>query len=831
MGTRTIRQVARKSSPKRLATAPSFEITEAKLSRPPLRPGIVRRTGLVERLRASRSASVVAITAPAGYGKTTLLAEWAERDPRPFAWVSLDEADDDPVVFLGHVAVALDRAGGIGRQVFEAIASSTGATQGRILSRLGSALSARTQPFVLVLDDLDRLSEPVVMDAVATIAGYVPEGSLMALAARAVPNIGLPRLRADGRLVEVGVDDLVLGPTEAQRLLRGAGVRTTRSEAVELADATEGWPVGLYLAALSLQEQRRSTLPPIRFDGHDRFVVDYVRSEVLGRLSRERQRFLTRTSILDHLNGPLCDAVLGRSGSARTLESIERQNLLLVPLDRQREWYRYNNLFRDVLRAELARREPEVIQELHGKAADRFEELGRLEDALVHAHASGDEDRAAELLQRVGLAFYRVGRIATLRRWLDLLGEDVIARNGGLALMAAWIAALGGDPVAADRWASAADRLPLTGPSLLGSASLRSSAAMVHATMSRGGADAMHRAAQLAVREESESSQFRASALTYLGLATLIRGDEPAADVLFAEASEVGLRIGGMTAASLALAERSLIATSQGDRAAADEYAQRARAVVHDAHLHEHITTGPVHAASALVALRAGDQEQARVELSSAQRLRPILTWGFPTISVQTRLELARVHVGLSDAPGARTLLAEVDEILTHRTSASLPSRRRNSESTWGRCSPGPRPDPPRSPLPSSGSSLSCRRICRSERSALASTSRRTPSRPRRSPSIASSGSPRDRMPFRPPVSSASSRRNEPSAFIRSGRCPPSANRVEWVASRFVRHADPEGATGRGQARGRASMDGPQRRAIHREGPLGAAGRHRHVRP
>ena len=282
---------------------------------------------------------------------------------------------------------------------------------------------------MLVLDDLDRLSEPVVMDAVATIAGYVPEGSLMALAARAVPNIGLPRLRADGRLVEVGVDDLVLGPTEAQRLLRAAGVRTT--EAMELADATEGWPVGLYLAALSLQEQRRSTLPPIRFDGHDRFVVDYVRSGGARASVCERQRFLTRTSILDHLNGPLCDAVLGRSGSARTLESIERQNLLLVPLDRQRQWCRYNNLFRDVLRAELARREPEVIQELHGKAADRFEELGRLEDALVHAHASGDEDRAAELLQRVGLAFYQVGRIATLRRWLDLLGEDVIARNGG----------------------------------------------------------------------------------------------------------------------------------------------------------------------------------------------------------------------------------------------------------------------------------------------------------------------------------------------------------------------------------------------------------------
>ena len=261
----------------------------------------------------------------------------------------------------------------------------------------------------------------------------------------------------------------------------------------------------------------------------------------------------------------------------------------------------------------------------------------------------------------------------------------------------------------------------------------------------------MHRAAQLAVREESESSQFRASALTYLGLATLIRGDEPAADVLFAEASEVGLRIGGMTAASLALAERSLIATSQGDRAAADEYAQQARAVVHDAHLHEHIyragACGIGSRGSASGRPGAGSRRAVRRPTTPADP-----HWGFPTISVQTRLELARVHVGLSDAPGARTLLAEVDEILNHRPDLGvLTEQAAELRKHVGSVQSGARPDPPRSPLPSSGSSLSCRRICRSERSALASTSRRTPSRPRRSPSIASSGSPRDRMPYRPP--------------------------------------------------------------------------------
>jgi LuxR family transcriptional regulator, maltose regulon positive regulatory protein len=666
MGGGAVREAARKRAPEPgAAMSPAFGVTEAKLFRPPVRPGIVRRNALVQRLRNAETASVVAITAPAGYGKTTLLAEWAERDRRPFAWVSVDEADGDPVVFLGHVAVALDRIEPLEPHVLESIASPAGANSARVLSRLSSALVTRTRPFVLVLDDVDRLGDQ--LDAVSSIADHVPKGSVLALAARAVPDVGLPRLRADGRLIEVGIEDLALRPLQAYRLLRGAGVRTTKDEAAELADATEGWPVGLYLAALSLQEQRRSTLPPIRFTGDDRFVVDYVRSEVLGPLSRERQRFLTRTSILDRLNGSVCDAVMQRSGSARTLESIERQNLLLVPLDRQREWYRYHNLFRDVLRAELARREPDAIPDLHRRAADRFEEAGMLEEAFVHAHASGDGDRAASLLQRVGLAAYRVGRIASLRRWLDLLGEDAIARNNGLALMAAWIAALGGDPVAAERWAAAVDDVGLAGPSLHGTASLRSTEAMVHATMSLGGVDAMVRAAEVAVREETGVSPYRAAALGLLGLATMIRGDDDVADSLFADASEVGIRIGGMPVASLALAERSLIATSRGEGAAAEDLAERARFVVLEAHLDQHITTGPVHAASARAALRAGDHDGARAELAAAHRLRPILTWAFPSIAVQTRLELARVHVGLSDVPGARTLLAEVDEILAHR--------------------------------------------------------------------------------------------------------------------------------------------------------------------
>ena len=232
--------------------------------------------------------------------------------------------------------------------------------------------------------------------------------------------------------------------------------------------------------------------------------------------------------------------------------------------------------------------------------------------------------------------------------------------------MASLIAALGGDPVAAERWSDAADAVRIDGPSLHGTASLRSSEAMVHAIMSRGGPDAMFRAAEVAVREETSTSPFRAAAFGLLGLATMIRGDDEVADSLFAEASQVGLRIGGMPIASLALAERSLIATSRSEDDAADDLAERAhrraRCAPRRAH-HDRAGArglGPCGPAG-------GRSRRARAELAAAHRLRPILTRAFPTIAVQTRLELARVHVGLSDVPGARTLLAEVDEILAHR--------------------------------------------------------------------------------------------------------------------------------------------------------------------
>lgn len=644
-----------------------FEITESKLQPPPMRPGMVTRRDVVDRLRASRQASVVAVSAPPGYGKTSLLAEWAEHERRPFAWVSIDEADDDPLVLLTHVAVALHRVEPVADSVFAGLRARGASIPGTVVPRIGAAFAQRTRPIVLVLDDVDRLTDPLCVDAIVTLAMHTPPGSQLALAGRALGMLPLSRLRSDGRLVEVGVRDLALDAEGAHQLLRGAGVDVPKARSAELAESTEGWPVGLYLAALSLQVQAGSSVPAIRFTGDDRFVTDYVRAELLARLPGDHVRFLRRTSVLERMNGPLCDAVVGRKGSARTLESMEESNLLLVPLDRGREWYRYHHLFRQVLRSELRHDEPDTEAELHRRAADWFEANGMLEESLEHARGAGDFERVARLFQQQLISLNRSGRFATLHRWLGELGEDLVARHPSLAVSAAWVAVLSGEPRSADRWADLAFAAPEGWTPADGSATARSALAMLGALVARRGPAAMLEDAELAIEDEPLTSVWRPAALTLAGLARVALGDLAAADRHLADAAESGLEVGAVPAVSLAIAERSLIATTRGDREAARAFAERAEELVRSVHLEEYATSMPSFAATARVALRNGDHARAREALVFTQRARWTLTYAMPTLAVQTRLELARVHLGLSDVAGARTLLAEIDEVLQMR--------------------------------------------------------------------------------------------------------------------------------------------------------------------
>jgi LuxR family transcriptional regulator, maltose regulon positive regulatory protein len=360
-----------------MAAHPNPQILESKLRRPWLRPGIVARAALVDRLLASHRVPVVSVVAPAGYGKTTLLSQWAEQRGRT-AWVSLDERDNDPEILLACAAAALDRVEGIDPALLRTRWLGGPSIAATAVTRLAGAMSAMTEPVALVLDHLEQVSNQDCRDAIAELALHLPVGSQLAIATRSAPPLPMARLRAARDLVEVGADDLAMDASEACVLLEAAGVQIDDADQGQLIERTEGWPVGLYLAALAIKAGGPEENAGLRFSGDDRLMVDYLRSELLSRLSEGEVSFLTRTSVLERMCGPLCDSVLGASGSAARLAALEGSNLLLVALDRRAEWYRYHHLLQDLLGAELRRREPEVVPQLHLRAATWYEANGLL---------------------------------------------------------------------------------------------------------------------------------------------------------------------------------------------------------------------------------------------------------------------------------------------------------------------------------------------------------------------------------------------------------------------------------------------------------------------
>ena len=372
-----------------------FDLIASKLRRPLIRPGTVRRSSLVERLAGSDGRPIVSVAAPAGYGKTTLLSQWAESNGQAFAWVSVDEADNDPKVLLRYVAEALDAVEPLDERVFDALASPVSSVPGSVVPRLGSAFSSMTSPVVLALDDVHVLRNSECRAALSVLADHVPDRSRLVLAGRAEPPLRIARLRAEGKILEIGPADLSLTREEASSLLRDAGLALAEEDVAELHKRTEGWPAGLYLAALYLREGGPFAGAVAAFGGDDWLVSEYLESEFLSRISGRQRVFLTRTAVLERMGGPLCDAVLEMGGSAAVLEELAGSNLLLVPLDRRGEWYRYHHLFRDMLLAELHRQEPDLMPVLRRRAAGWCRDNGMPEAALEYSMAVGDVEGAA----------------------------------------------------------------------------------------------------------------------------------------------------------------------------------------------------------------------------------------------------------------------------------------------------------------------------------------------------------------------------------------------------------------------------------------------------
>ena len=352
----------------------SFELLESKLHAPVVRHGLVDRTALIERLMAMPGPGVVSVVAPPGYGKTTLLAQWAALLGRRVAWVSADGLDNDPAVLLTYLAVAVDRVERIPPSVFRALAAPGAGVV--VVGSLVSAIGAMDQPVTVVLDHVDAVTNQDCLDALGELALSMPAGSRLAIGSRDALRLPAARLRAQGGIVEIGAEDLAMDDREAAALLKQAGLDLSGGDIHDLVERTEGWPAGLYLAALAMQagSPRRDVVFSI--SGDDRYVGDFLRSEFLERVSPAEALFLIRCSILDRMCGPLCDATLSASGSGLVLEQLESRNLLVVPLDRRREWYRYHQLFKELLHAELKRREPEMTGALHSRAAEWYEANG-----------------------------------------------------------------------------------------------------------------------------------------------------------------------------------------------------------------------------------------------------------------------------------------------------------------------------------------------------------------------------------------------------------------------------------------------------------------------
>ena len=364
-----------------------------------------------------------------------------------------------------------------------------------------------TSPVALVLDDVHALHNSECRAALSVLADHVPVGSRLALAGRAEPPLRVARLRAEGRILEIGPGDLSLTCEEAASLLRDAEVMLGEDEVAGLHRRTEGWPAGLYLAALYLREGGPLASAAVSFGGDDRLVSQYMESEFLARISRRQRVFLTRTAVLERMSGPLCEAVLELSGPAVTLAELARSNMLLVPLDRRGEWYRYHHLFRDMLLAELDRLEPGLMPVLQRRAAGWCVRNGRPEEALEYSMAAGDVDTAASLVEKLAVPAHRKGRVPTVNRWLRWL-ED----RGGIqghpmaAVLAALFCALTGRPVEAERWANAVDRWQYGDPARPGDRSTEAWAAVMRTFLCRRGAGQMRADADEAVRRFAAQS-------------------------------------------------------------------------------------------------------------------------------------------------------------------------------------------------------------------------------------------------------------------------------------------------------------------------------------
>src|SRR5919107_484957 len=489
--TRWTQEIAINGSSDPSAASPKL-VLKPKLRAPMPRPEQIVRRGLLELLRNALDFKVSVLSAPTGYGKTTLLAHWrqVEEAELPFAWVSLDEQDNDLNRLWRHIVESL-------RQVLPE--EDFGADLPVGLSAVGQSYVEATLPtlindlaelpsqVVLVLDDYQFVTEEDAHETVAFFVDHLPENIHLVISSRTDPPLPLGRLRARAEMNEIRTEQLAFSRDEADCLLNEKmGLDIGPDDLSVLLERTEGWPAGIYLASLSLQDKEDKDAFIASFRGSNRYVVDLLGEEVLAGLTEEVKQFLLRTSVLRTMTGPLCDAVVGREDSAVLLRELARSNLFVVSLDEHGEWYRYHHLFCELLLYELKSTQLDLVPTLRNRASVWLEGAGFFEEAIRQAILAADYEREGLLITRHWYRYVSGGQTVTVQRWLESLPGEMIAHDAALALVKAWICALGGRREESARFLTLAESIPYEGPLPDGTASVESGVSMLRASFAHG---------------------------------------------------------------------------------------------------------------------------------------------------------------------------------------------------------------------------------------------------------------------------------------------------------------------------------------------------------
>jgi LuxR family maltose regulon positive regulatory protein len=656
---------------------PGSGLVASKLVAPAPRAELIPRADLLSLLQASLQFKLCLVEAPAGCGKTTLLAQWqAAAGGGRVAWVSLDEGDNDPTRFWVCVVEALRTVEpGVGAAALEALRRPSADLYRAVLPGLLNELSRVGAPLVLVLDDHHLITTPTCHQTLAFFLDHLPTTVHLVLASRVEPPLPVATMRARGELAELRVADLQFTGDEALALLNGSmGLQLTADDVARLMERTEGWAAGLYLVGLSLRGRHDASAFIAAFQGDNRHVADYLSAEVLERQPGKVREFLLRTSVLKRLCGPLCNAVLEAGGSAGLLVELERSNLFLVPLDQRREWYRYHHLFAQLLRLELASREPALLATLHRRAAAWHRQASNLDEAIHHTSAAGDFPEAAALIAQHWLTYWRRGQRATVARWLDGLPEEAIMANPPVAYVAAWIRGYSGaskqrteDWLAAVEHDGAEGSLPdgvsaegslPDGVSSLAFGADLARASLVFDDLGRSVA-AGRRALELA---GPKSLQFWWMAQSALGHSLYLSGQATETRPHLEELVRRVPAAAQPVAVVLALAVLSLLAGDQDDDDTAMALARRAASTADSQGLSAEPMCGIAYAALGRALARRGELAEAEAQLERALAL-----VGIDSMLAQRAfalLLLAPVRRGRGDLAGARALVEQARELI-----------------------------------------------------------------------------------------------------------------------------------------------------------------------